>query len=252
MYANATYNGNVVGDPISGPFTAIPGPTATRTVFEGYGAVYEPNHATQKLRLVKYASDNLNAMGTILASSNTTLLVGDILKVTYDSAFLLKLLKNGTPILTVQEPDPGHLDPTNACGGMAGIGTVPTLIADADWTSATSGLDGLWGGSKKVYHKVTGIETATGLENLVSNTVFINVTALQHITVTVPSTAGYTYNVYVSDTDDTSADANLLQFQTGIAPSGTSNSILNFQSSGTAAPSLTHSQDWTDFVAGCV
>ena len=109
---------------------------------------------------------------------------------------------------------------------------VIALIANSAWSTAASGTDGTWGASKTVYIKVTGVDTSIGYESQIGNAVSTAVTALQHIVVTVPSTAGYTYKVYVSDTDNTSTDANLLLFQEGIAAGGASNSILVFPTSG--------------------
>ncbi len=115
---------------------------------------------------------------------------------------------------------------------------VISLIANSAWSMAASGSDGTWGGTVDVYVKVTGVDNQFGFESQIGNAVKqASVTTAQHIVVTVPSTTGYTYNVYVSDTNNTATDANLRQFQTGIAPSGTSNSVLGFPAaSGTTPP----------------
>jgi len=116
---------------------------------------------------------------------------------------------------------------------------MPVIALLSGGSAAASGADGSWGGTVDVYWKITAKDNQYGFESQIgaaSDTGTTAVTINQHIVVTVPSTAGYTYNVYVSDTDATSTDANLHLFQSGIAPSGVSDSILGFQATGVNPP----------------
>jgi hypothetical protein len=95
------------------------------------------------------------------------------------------------------------------------------LIADADWTSAAAAT-GSWAGgdNKTVYVKITRVESDFGFETDVSNAEAVaDVDNNEKINITFPSTpaTGVTYNVYVSDTDNTSTDANLRRISTGNA-----------------------------------
>lgn len=108
---------------------------------------------------------------------------------------------------------------------------IPVISLLAGGSAAASGSDGSWGGTVDVYWKITATDNQFGFESAIgaaSNTGTSAVTINQHIVFTVPSTAGYTYNVYVSDTTATSTDANLHLVESGIAPSGTSASVLGF------------------------
>ena len=108
---------------------------------------------------------------------------------------------------------------------------IPVIALLAGGTAAASGADGSWGGTVSVFWKITAVDNQFGFESQIgaaSNTGTSAVTINQHIVVTVPSTAGYTYNVYISDTTAVSTDANLHLYQSGIAPSGVTTSILGF------------------------
>jgi len=103
---------------------------------------------------------------------------------------------------------------------------IPThsLIADADWTAAVGGASTVWAGgdNKSVYFKVVRVETDFGFETDVSNAVAIaDVDNGESIQVTFPASpaTGVTYNLYMSDTDATSADGNLRLISTGNLPS---------------------------------
>jgi N4-gp56 family major capsid protein len=100
---------------------------------------------------------------------------------------------------------------------------VHTLIADADWTSAAAG-GGAWAGgdNQTVYVKITKVETDFGFETDISNVEAVaDVDDGEKINITFPASpaTGVTYNVYVSDTDATSTDANLHLISTGNLPS---------------------------------
>lgn len=98
-----------------------------------------------------------------------------------------------------------------------------SLIADADWTSAAA-ASGSWAGgdNKTVYVKITRVETDFGFETDVSNAEAVaDVDDGEKINITFPASpaSGVTYNVYVSDTDNTSTDGNLRLISTGNLPS---------------------------------
>ena len=100
---------------------------------------------------------------------------------------------------------------------------VHTLIADADWTSAAAAV-GSWAGgdNKTVYVKITRVESDFGFETDISNAEAVaDVDDGEKINITFPASpaTGVTYNVYVSDTDNTSTDANLRLVSTGNLPS---------------------------------
>jgi N4-gp56 family major capsid protein len=102
---------------------------------------------------------------------------------------------------------------------------VHTLIADADWTLAVAG-GGSWAGASNlsVFVKITKVETDFGFETDISNAeAAADVDATEAINVTFPASpaTGVTYNVYVSDTDATSADGNLRLVSTGNLPGAT-------------------------------
>lgn len=95
------------------------------------------------------------------------------------------------------------------------------LIADADWTSAAAAT-GSWAGgdNKTVYVKITRVESDFGFETDISNAEAVaDVDDGEKINITFPATpaTGVTYNVYVSDTNNTSTDANLRRISTGNA-----------------------------------
>ena len=101
---------------------------------------------------------------------------------------------------------------------------IPThaLIADADWSMAVAG-GGTWAGgdNKEVYFKITRVESDFGFETDISNAVVASdVDTNEKVTITFPSSpaSGVTYNVYMSDTDNTSTDVNLRLVSTGNAP----------------------------------
>lgn len=108
---------------------------------------------------------------------------------------------------------------------------IPVLSLLSGGSAAASGSDGSWGGTVDLYWKMTAVDNQFGFESAIgaaSHTGTSAVTINQHVVFTVPSTAGFTYNVYVSDTTATSTDANLHLVQSGIAPGGTSNAVLGF------------------------
>jgi N4-gp56 family major capsid protein len=112
-----------------------------------------------------------------------------------------------------------------------------TLIADADWSvGSTTGSDGSFAGTEDVYVKVTAVDNNTGFETEISNvSSVINPGASEHIPVTMPSTSGYTYNVYVSNATTKSDDANMELYSSGNDPSDVV-SVLDFADSSTTAP----------------
>ncbi len=100
---------------------------------------------------------------------------------------------------------------------------VHSLIADADWTSAAA-ASGSWAGgdNKTVYVKITRVESDFGFETDISNAEAVaDVDDGEKINITFPASpsSGVTYNVYVSDTDNTSTDGNLRLVSTGNLPS---------------------------------
>jgi N4-gp56 family major capsid protein len=102
---------------------------------------------------------------------------------------------------------------------------IPThaLIADADWTSATAAT-GSWAGSTiSLYVKITRVESDFGFETDISNAENVDVENNEKVNITFPASpaSGVTYNVYASDTDNTSTDANLRLISTGNAPGTT-------------------------------
>jgi hypothetical protein len=99
------------------------------------------------------------------------------------------------------------------------------LIADADWTSAAAAT-GSWAGGDNatVYVKITKVESSFGFETDISNVEAVaDVDNNEKINISFPTSpaSGVTYNVYVSDTNDTSTDANLRLVSTGNAPATT-------------------------------
>lgn len=100
---------------------------------------------------------------------------------------------------------------------------VHTLIADADWTTAAAAA-GSWAGgnNQTVYVKITRVESDFGFETDISNAEAIaDVDDTEKMNITFPASpaTGVTYNLYVSDTDNTSTDANLRLISTGNLPS---------------------------------
>lgn len=103
--------------------------------------------------------------------------------------------------------------------------TTPVITRLTGGSAAASGADGSWGGTVTVYWKITAVDNTFGYEAAIGVATSTSVTINQHLTVTVPSTAGFTYKVYVSDTDNTSTDANLHLISSGIAPGGTATAL---------------------------
>lgn len=98
-----------------------------------------------------------------------------------------------------------------------------TLIADADWTSAAAAA-GSWAGgdNQTVYVKIVRVETDFGFETDVSNAEAIaDVDNNEKMNITFPASpaSGVTYNLYVSDTDNTATDGNLRLISSGNLPS---------------------------------
>jgi hypothetical protein len=100
-----------------------------------------------------------------------------------------------------------------------------TLIADADWTVAAAAT-GSWAGGdgKTVYVKITRVESDFGFETDISNVDSeADLDDNEKLNVTFPASpaSGVTYNVYVSDTNNTSTDAHLRLVSSGNAPGST-------------------------------
>lgn len=102
---------------------------------------------------------------------------------------------------------------------------IPThaLIADADWTTATA-ASGSWAGSTvSLYVKITRVESDFGFETDVANPDNLVIHDGEKGNVTFPASpsSGVTYNVYASDTNNTSTDANLRLIASGKSPGTT-------------------------------
>jgi N4-gp56 family major capsid protein len=103
---------------------------------------------------------------------------------------------------------------------------VHTLIADASWTVNQNVAAGSWAGGNNstLYVKITAVESDFGFETDISNVdVFTDLDDTEKATINFPTTpaSGVTYNVYASDTNNTSTDANLRLVSTGNLPSST-------------------------------
>lgn len=81
QFSQAEFKNTVVGNPRSGVAVRV-SPTATASNFTGYGLIYDPGAATQKLVVVKWVGASLQTMGTILSSQNTTLALNDVVTLT--------------------------------------------------------------------------------------------------------------------------------------------------------------------------
>lgn len=108
------------------------------------------------------------------------------------------------------------------------------LLADADWTidsdDATAGSSFTAG--QIVFAKVESIDAESGMVERISNPVSVTITNnADAVQITVPSTTGFRYNVYVSTTNNTSTDASLRKVATGLAP-GTVLTVNAFSTSG--------------------
>lgn len=108
------------------------------------------------------------------------------------------------------------------------------LLADADWTidsdDATSGSSFTAG--QIVFAKIEAIDEEAGMVENVSNPLSVTITNNgDAVQITVPSTTGFRYNVYVSTTNNTSTDASLRRVATGLAPS-TVLTVNSFSTSG--------------------
>lgn len=111
-----------------------------------------------------------------------------------------------------------------------------TLIADSSWTvGSPTGNDGSWGGSVTAYFKITAVDNEAGFETEISNALSATPTINQHVPLTMPSTTGFTYNVYVSAASTNSLDSQLFRSSTGNAPSAVVN-VLGFVTSGVNPP----------------
>jgi len=102
---------------------------------------------------------------------------------------------------------------------------VVDLIADASWTTATATSGGSWvTGTPTLFTKITQVETDFGFEVAVSNPdsqIIAGTDDTYSISFPTTPATGVTYNVYASDTDNTSTDANLRLISTGNLPSTT-------------------------------
>jgi len=119
----ATFKAVIAGSPISGIVLAVP-PDATDTSFSGYALIYDPGHATQKLKIVEWNTASLAALGTIKSSANTTLVADDIIKLTYDSSTgELKAYINDTLQSALNVTDTSLVSATNEGMGIVVVGT---------------------------------------------------------------------------------------------------------------------------------
>lgn len=112
-----------------------------------------------------------------------------------------------------------------------------TLITDGSWTvGSPTGADGSWGGTVTPYVKITAVDNEAGFETEISNAISGTSTTInQHIPLTMPSTTGFTYNVYVSAASGDNTDATMFLATSGLAPSAVYN-VLGFVTTGTNPP----------------
>ncbi|MFA6082660.1 MAG: hypothetical protein WC773_04630, partial [Patescibacteria group bacterium] len=90
-----TFKAVIAGSPISGVCIGVPS-TATATSFSGYTLLYDPGHATQKLKIVKWTTASLISLsnGTVLTSQNTTLVANDVIQLAYDGTNLVAFVND--------------------------------------------------------------------------------------------------------------------------------------------------------------
>ena len=108
------------------------------------------------------------------------------------------------------------------------------LLADADWSidsdDATSGSSFTAG--QIVYAKIEAVDEEQGAVEKISNADSVTITNnADAVQITVPSTTGFRYNVYVSTTNNTSTDSVMRRVATGQAP-GTVVTVNSFTTSG--------------------
>lgn len=109
-----------------------------------------------------------------------------------------------------------------------------TLGAAGDWTIVSKAGTGTFSVNEVVNAKIEAVNADTGLVEKVyaakSDTID---TGHNTIDITVPSTAGFVYNVWVSAVDNNSADANMVLVQEAVAPS-TVVTVLDFPTATTS------------------
>jgi N4-gp56 family major capsid protein len=114
---------------------------------------------------------------------------------------------------------------------------IPTISlgASGDWTVAAGAVTGeTFANGETVFVRLEAINATSGQVEKSYAAKSTTVATTEGVLVTVPSTAGFLYNVYVSNTNNTSTLANFQLVSAGNAPS-TIVSILDFPTSDDAA-----------------
>ena len=79
QFAQAQFKGVIAGNPRSGVAVRIAA-ASTDTSFTGYGLLYDPGAALNKLSIVKWIGASLQTVGTVLTHVNTTLNANDTIR----------------------------------------------------------------------------------------------------------------------------------------------------------------------------
>lgn len=110
-----------------------------------------------------------------------------------------------------------------------------TLGGSGDWTVAAGTVTGeTFTNGDTVFVRLEAINSSTGLVEKVFASKSTTVTTTQGVLVTVPSTVGFLYNVYVSNTNNTDVLANFQLFAEAQAP-GTIVSVGAFPTASASA-----------------
>jgi len=98
---------------------------------------------------------------------------------------------------------------------------IPTIAlgASGDWTVAAATITNSFANGETVNVFLEAINSSTGLVEKVYAVKVTTVTTAEGVNVTVPSTAGYLYNVYVANADNDATVANSQLFAEAQAPS---------------------------------
>ncbi len=109
-----------------------------------------------------------------------------------------------------------------------------TLGTAGDWTVAAATITNTFDDGETVNVKLEAINSSTGLVEKVWAAKATTVTTAEGVNVTVPSTTGYLYNVYVSNTNNSATDANMQLVSEAQEPS-TVVAVADFSTSSSTA-----------------
>lgn len=114
---------------------------------------------------------------------------------------------------------------------------IPILdpIADANWSTAQS-AGGTFPLNDVVRVKVTAVEDVLGFEEDISQEKSVTISVVNNkVTVTVPATTGFTYNLYVNQANGGTGDSTLHLHTSGIAPGGVQD-VTAYKTTGANPP----------------